>query len=77
MPKHTLDCDEGCENLSCPVCVGGLAFCTTCKGAEGSLPTDCPGEPMSQEHQYHVYAENVDFTDQHGWHNPKELETTP
>ena len=26
------------------ICDGGLAYCKTCHGAEGSLPTECPGD---------------------------------
>ena len=34
---------------------GELAFCTVCKGGEGSLTTECCGRPMTQDEEYHVY----------------------
>ena len=40
-----------------------LANCEVCFGAEGSLPTDCPGEPMTGEQQDAVYAGTLDFID--------------
>jgi len=60
MAKHTyLECH--CSNTGCPYCDGGLAYCTVCKGAEGSLPTECPGEPMGAEKEQLVYDESLDF----------------
>jgi cytochrome c553 len=38
-----------------------LAFCKTCKGAEGSLPTDCPGEPLSSQQQDYIYKGLMDY----------------
>lgn len=32
-----------------------LAFCTVCKGGEGSLTTECCGRPMTTEEEEHVY----------------------
>jgi hypothetical protein len=34
-----------------------------CGGAEGALPTECPGELMSFERMQLVYAEQLDFRD--------------
>lgn len=39
----------------------GLAHCKVCGGAEGSLPTDCPGRLMTAEEQDEVYAGARDF----------------
>jgi len=39
----------------------GLAHCLVCGGAEGSLPTHCPGERMPAELQDAVYAGQVDY----------------
>lgn len=36
-------------------------MCTTCNGAEGTLPTDCPGVKMTSEQQDAVYAGRLDF----------------
>lgn len=46
---------------SCNICDGGLSNCLVCCGAEGSLPTECPGEKMSFERQEMVYKEQLDF----------------
>jgi hypothetical protein len=46
--KHTeFICKGGHDYISCQFCDGGLFACTVCDGAEGSLPTDCPGTPSS------------------------------
>lgn len=34
---------------------GNLAFCTTCKGGEGSLTTECCGRPITQEEEHKIY----------------------
>lgn len=33
----------------CQFCDGGLATCTVCGGAEGTLTTDCVGTPVPEE----------------------------
>lgn len=38
-----------------------LSHCKVCGGAEGSLPTLCPGRAMIQEEQDAVYAAELDF----------------
>lgn len=39
-----------------------LAFCTTCKGGEGELTTECCGRPMTREERHRVYKlGNLDF----------------
>lgn len=53
------ECAKDCTG--CIYCNGGLAHCTICGGAEASLPTDCPGEKMSQQQQDNVQAGNADF----------------
>ena len=41
-----------------------LAFCTTCKGGEGELTTECCGRPMTEEECHRVYIlGNLDFVD--------------
>ena len=43
---------------------GELAFCTTCKGGEGSLTTDCCGRPMTEQETEKVYKSGtLDFID--------------
>ena len=39
----------------------GLSWCSTCGGAEGSLPTECPGRKMSIAEEQRVYAKYLDF----------------
>ena len=39
----------------------GIVECLICRGAEGSLPSRCPGSPMSTETQDGVYAGRLDF----------------
>ncbi len=39
-----------------------LAFCTVCKGGEGSLTTECCGRPMTEEETRRVYnVGDLDF----------------
>jgi len=63
--KHTwYECppDGSCRDHGhCVYCDGGLASCTVCHGHEGSLPTECPGEPMTPEQQDEVYDGSLDF----------------
>lgn len=62
MSKHQFyKCDGSCEERHCKFCDGGLAFCTVCKGAEGDLPIDCPGRPMTEEEAQMVYSGKLDF----------------
>lgn len=39
----------------------GLAHCKVCGGAEGALPTECPGLKMSPEALDEVYAGRLDY----------------
>ena len=45
---------------------GNLAFCTVCRGGEGSLPSECPGNPMSSHTQDMIMKGFLDFIDG-GW----------
>ncbi len=40
---------------------GGLAWCKVCNGAEGSLPSECPGDKMTEDREREVYAAKLDF----------------
>ncbi len=41
-----------------------LASCTTCKGGEGSLTTECCGRPITEEESYRIYnLGTLDFID--------------
>lgn len=69
MPLHSLEEHKNCERPHCPICDGALASCTVCGGAEGSLPTDCPGHRMTAQQMEAVYAAALDFRDDEGWVN--------
>lgn len=51
------------NDASCFVCSGDLCLCTVCGGAEGSLPTHCPGYRMSELQHDLVYAGRLDYRD--------------
>lgn len=59
-----------CNKPYCQFCDGGLLACTVCDGFEGSIPTDCPGVPMTQQQADDVYAGKVDYRDGRGWIEP-------
>ncbi len=71
--KHTeYVCKGGHDYPGCQFCDGGLFVCTICKGAEGSLPTDCPGKPMTEDQSDEVYAGRIDYFESRGWIMTKE-----
>lgn len=72
-PKpHVLDkCEPNCGG--CHYCLGGLALCTVCGGAEASLPTDCPGVRMGEDRAAEVQAGRLDFV-RGEWINKYEVE---
>jgi hypothetical protein len=54
----------GCgERCNCVICAGGLFICEVCGGAEGSLPTECPGRPMCGWQIQAVLDGSLDFID--------------
>ena len=59
--EHKFEKHTNCEKARCIICDGDLAFCTVCNGAEGSLPTECPGIKMTSEQQDRVYHAEIDF----------------
>lgn len=38
-----------------------LTVCNICGGAEGSLPTSCPGESMDYMRKYYITFGKIDF----------------
>lgn len=73
--KHTLeDHAAGCprqeDGRRCPICDGGLALCTTCHGAEGDLPTECPGTSITDDQRAAIVLGVLDFVGGR-WINPK------
>lgn len=72
---HTLEVHTNCQKNNCMICDGGLAHCTTCGGFEGTLPTDCPGQRMTEAQAEEVYAGKVDYlADKGGWIRLKVVE---
>lgn len=69
---------QGCSmdvDVPCYVCSVELSLCIACGGAEGSLPTSCPGKQMTREQLDDVYAGKTDFRngkwiDAHSIHAP-------
>jgi hypothetical protein len=53
-----------CAEAGCPGCnLCHLFLCAVCRGAEGSLPSECPGVEMTEEQEAAVYAGAIDFID--------------
>ncbi len=52
MKAHQLEEVEGME---------GVSWCPVCGGAEGSLPSECPGARMPRLLEQRVYAGSLDF----------------
>lgn len=46
--EHDFHMPEDCDDETCMVCVGGLAYCKTCRKGEIELDTECPGPPESR-----------------------------
>jgi hypothetical protein len=58
---HTIVAFPTCD---CPTCKNqyGGAQCSACKGLEWwSLPSNCPGQPMTDTQMNEVYAGNWDY----------------
>lgn len=49
------------DGQHCPLCDGGLSWCSVCGGAEGSMPTDCPGYRLDPDTLDAVYNKRRDF----------------
>jgi hypothetical protein len=61
MNHQLFKCPPNCDKSYCNYCMGGLSSCTVCNGAEGSLPTECPGREMSVKEADDVYKGHLDF----------------
>jgi len=66
-PKHKL---HRCESEWCKACPGGLSLCQVCGGAEGTLPTDCPGVKMDEDTSNAVWSSRLDYVYGIGWVTP-------
>lgn len=71
--KHFLHTCEDKECLGCNYCRGGLAFCRVCKGAEASLPTDCPGRRLTEVEEQRITEGSMDFVEG-AWVYPAQLD---
>lgn len=64
-PRHVrYNCPPGgaaCAEGRCPFCEGGLFLCVVCGGAEGDMPTDCPGHRMHDAERAAVMNGHLDF----------------
>ena len=58
---HVLERHDTCDKDHCNICDGGLALCTVCGGAEGSLATDCPGYRLDPDTDEAVYTGELDY----------------
>lgn len=58
MPEHKR---HQCDKDWCTPCRGGLFLCTVCKGAEGDLPTECPGRVMTEQERHAVLHGDLDY----------------
>ena len=52
-----------CDNVACPICDGGLAICTVCGGAEGTLTSDCCGFKLDESVLQAVYHGGLNYRD--------------
>ncbi len=75
--EHTRDtCDPPCDEMKgCMAC--NLFCCGVCGGAEGSLPSECPGTKMSNETSELVFKSTLDFKDGHWMRRPYQPWETP
>lgn len=50
----------------CMYCRGGLACCDRCGGAEGDLPTHCPGRRMNAAERIRISEGRLDYDERRG-----------
>ncbi len=66
-------CDDAVDN--CMVC--NLFACKVCNCFEGSLPTQCPGTNVEEEHQQLIYKATLDFREGQWVRRPYEKHEKP
>lgn len=70
-----------CNKEDCYTCRGGLASCTVCHGAEGTLPTHCPDRPLTDAETDAIMAGTLDYIKGKWWRSvtptPKAMRETP
>ena len=63
-----------CGKHGCIFCDGGLGWCKTCNGFEGTLTTDCCGVWLYQSTlEIDIYKRGLDFLDTLGWIYPEAI----
>ena len=50
-----------CNRDQCGICDGGLSVCLVCKGAEATLPSECPGRALTEEEEAQIGAGLLDY----------------
>ena len=69
-PRHIRErcTDDECERCMAGTCITETLFsCRICGGAEGDLPTDCPGERVPYELLREVHIGRANYLRHHGW----------
>lgn len=64
---HVWEKHKDCDLRHCPICEGGLRSCTTCCGAEASLPASCPRRKMTEKEADAVQTRTLNFQDGKWW----------
>ena len=83
-PKHKYkrctapdcDCAEDRAATGRDCLLNVLKWCECCNGAEGSLPTDCPGRRMTDEEEEAVVVGLLDYVRRRGWVRGKQRRTS-
>lgn len=52
---------HNCTNDRCIICRGDLKYCEQCKGAEASLPTECPGRPLTELQESNLILNKINY----------------
>lgn len=59
-----------CDDTECLICTHDLTSCEVCKGVGKFLPSECPGEPLTEEQETKILNHVLDFKNGF-WFNPK------
>lgn len=61
--EHVYEVHINCAAQHCPICDGGLAWCTVCVAGEGELTTECAGRKLTPDEKDLVMKGSIDFKD--------------
>lgn len=53
------ECD--CGKTTCRICARKVKHCRVCNGSDGMLTTECCGRTLSENEEYEVYCDKLDF----------------